>query len=436
MVVDNIQELIQFAEKATSVFVYPIMKDDRLHNHSNSITALIFINTDTQEVITLSINHPEGIFTNENLDWLYGKKVYCYNTMAFIYAGIDTHGWLDVGMQYYLYTGQGFSPETSPLVQHYNRLYQSFHRVNELIPLHKHEQYVLGLFEMCWVKKEQPGLEFYQNNLLQAFYNIEKNGILVDKNKFGERFGNTLSLIGDRAYTQYNYYTTTGRPSNRFGGINFAALNKDDETRESFVADGTLLELDFNSYHPRLIAQIIDYDFGDDNVYEHLACHYHNTDNPTPKQIEEAKEGTFRQLYGGIQQQYLHIPFFSKTNDMARYLWNKAEEDGYIESPISGRRLITSNYQDLTLYTLFNYFIQMYETETNVMVLNSIHRHLKDKVTKPILYTYDAILFDVQNEERDYLLKEVIPSCIDLQKFPIKIKEGSTYKTLGFSSAE
>ena len=34
-------------------------------------------------------------------------------------------------------------------------------------------------------------------------------------------------------YSEYNLFTSTGRPSNRFGGINFAALNKKDGSRET-----------------------------------------------------------------------------------------------------------------------------------------------------------------------------------------------------------
>lgn len=72
----------------------------------------------------------------------------------------------------------------------------------------------------------------------------------------------------------------------------------------------------------------------------------------------------------------------------------------------------------------------MYETETNVMVLKKIHKMLEGKQTKPVLYTYDSILFDVDNSEIDYLLGEVIGKCIDLDKFPVKIKRGNNYKFL------
>ncbi len=37
-------------------------------------------------------------------------------------------------------------------------------------------------------------------------------------------------------WTEYHPYTLTSRPSNNFGGINYAALNKDDGSRDRFVS--------------------------------------------------------------------------------------------------------------------------------------------------------------------------------------------------------
>jgi hypothetical protein len=55
---------------------------------------------------------------------------------------------------------------------------------------------------------------------------------------------------------------------------------------------------------------------------------------------------------------------------------------------------------------------------------------LKGYETKPILYTYDSILFDVEGAELKYLTDVVIPQSINLEKFPIKIKQGTTYKNI------
>ena len=72
----------------------------------------------------------------------------------------------------------------------------------------------------------------------------------------------------------------------------------------------------------------------------------------------------------------------------------------------------------------------MYETEFNVLTLQPILLGLIGMETKPILYTYDSILFDVPKDGVDYLLKTVIPNAIDFAKFPIKTKVGSSIANL------
>jgi hypothetical protein len=426
MIIDNIQQLQSLKER--TVFLYPISKDNRLHNYNNSIIGFIVIDTNTKEVFTISNGHPDGIFNTSNLDFLNSCVVYCYNVELLKYSGYCVDNHINVKLQYYLQTNKGYDPEYSSLEQHYSRQYQNCHKINELIPLYKHEELAYEIFTDCYIKEQQQGLTFYQEKIFNVFHNIEKQGIKINESLFEERFGQSFSRNKEHCHTQYNYYTTTGRPSNRFGGINFAALNKEDSTRECFVSEfGTLLEMDFNSYHPRLIASLIGYDFGSDNVYEHLAKYYHNTPNPTSDQILDAKEGTFRQLYGGIQKQYLHIPFFAMTDALAQMLWNDANEHGYITSPLSGRKLVIDNYQDINCYTLFNYFIQMYETETNVLVLEDLFKVL-DKDIVPILYTYDSILFDLPKEKIP-VLKELLYKVVP-KEFPFKLKTGVNYKTL------
>jgi hypothetical protein len=44
-------------------------------------------------------------------------------------------------------------------------------------------------------------------------------------------------IVNDaKVYSQYNYHTMTGRPSNAFRGFNFAAMNKEDGTRAAFCS--------------------------------------------------------------------------------------------------------------------------------------------------------------------------------------------------------
>tara|TARA_R110000850_G_scaffold45325_2_gene114568 strand:- start:4660 stop:5979 length:1320 start_codon:yes stop_codon:yes gene_type:complete len=436
MVIDNEQQLLELIHE--DLIIVPIPADDRLHTTQNEIIALAIRTIIPNKSYIVGINHPEAIYnmpmekiqeftgqlscTNIPLMW----KHFTHNTLS----GVRL---LDYEMAYYLTFKKKIEQESGRMVTRYNQTMPGCKKTNSLMSLLKLQECVDNIPTLDSIP---PGLDFYQKKVRGVFNWIESNGLHVDKDKHKERFGKTFSRIGDKCYTQYNYYTTTGRPSNRFGGVNYAALPKD-ETRECFVSghgdDGCLVELDFNSYHPRIIAALIDYDFGKDNVYEHLAKHYHNTDTPTKDQVSKAKEDTFRQLYGGIRKDYLHIPFFAKTDNFVKSLYAKFQ-NGYMESPISGRRLINSNYKDLPLYTLFNYYIQMIETEMNVEMLHTMSEHFMQSgiKCKPILYTYDSVLFDVHKDHKDLLTKEIIPASIDLYKFPIKVKEGKDYGNLDF----
>lgn len=431
MIIDSVEQLSTLANRV--LFLYPVVGDTRLHKHHNKIIAFVFIDVQTKQTFTITNGHPEGIFHTSDLSFLNNNTVYCYDSFILKYNGYDTSKFIDTRIQYYLQTGQGYNLDTPSIVNHYTRLYPKCFKTNELISISKHEQLAMELFTSTFIKEEQPGLSFYQDKVFNVFYNIEKNGLKVDSKEFTQRFGQTTSKHENYCYTEYNYFTTTGRPSNRFGGINFAALNKDDNTRDVFVSrydNGVLVEMDFNSYHPRLIASLIGYDFGSENVYEHLAKYYTNSDNPSSEDIEKAKENTFRQLYGGINKQYMHIPFFAATHELAQAIWKEASTHGFVQSPLSNRKLVVSNYQDLTEYTLFNYFIQMYETECNVIILENMLKLLENRNIKPILYTYDSILFDVDLQELEHLKEFIIPKSIDLHKFPVKIKQGSTYKKI------
>ena len=444
MVIDNEQQLEELLHK--NLIIVPIPVDDRLHITQTEIIALAIRDIELNDSYIISINHPEAVY-NMSMEKIreFTGKLYCTdipyiwkhfhsNTLA------ETH-LIDFDIAYYLTSLKKLERDLGKMETRFNRSIPDCHKTNTLVPLLKLQERVDAVcdqfFHFSLDSVELPeGLDFYANKMRGVFNWIEFNGLQVDKDKYKERFGKTFSHVGDKCYTQYNYYTTTGRPSNRFGGVNYAALPKD-ETRECFISrygdDGCLVELDFNSYHPRIIAELVGYDFGKDNVYEHLAKHYNDTDNPTQDQIAKAKEDTFRQLYGGIRKKYLNIPFFAKTDAFVKNLYAEFRT-GYVSSPISKRKLIKSNYKSLPPYTLFNYYIQMMETEFNVEMLQSMAEHFVQSGIKgePILYTYDSVLFDVHKDHKDLLVKEIIPASIDLYKFPIKIKTGNNYGNLDF----
>ena len=225
-------------------------------------------------------------------------------------------------------------------------------------------------------------------------------------------------------YTQYNMFTTTSRPSNTFGGINYAALPKDGDVRKRFISrfeGGKLYQLDFDGYHIRLIAKLIGVDIPlDIKAHKWLADQY-------GADLKDAKAITFRQLYGGVQDDYKHIPFFSKTSEYIESLWNEFLRNRLTFTPIMSRKI--EIIDSLNKNKLFNYILQAVETERNILILDKLSNMRQDRKSLPILYTYDSILFDVDPSDGDEYILE-IKKVMESDGFPTDVEIGDNYKDM------
>jgi hypothetical protein len=311
-------------------------------------------------------------------------------------------------------------------ISYYYSKHNTLSNVNCLIPISKHYEMCEAIFNMALPIIKQYSLvdtTFQFNNFRTAnvFYNIEKNGIKVDKNCFIDYYNGKLinpqfSLSRSKIYTQYNLYTTTSRPSNTFNSINFAALHKDDGERACFKPENDkFIELDFQGYHPRLIGEMVNWHFPKDrNTYEMLGQLLGVTQ-------QEAKELTFKQLYGGVWSEYQNKHFFKDVDMFIDNMWDTYQYGGRYTT----ENKIFKSDADITKNKLFNYIVQSKETSTNVELLELIFDKLKDKKTKLVLYTYDAFLFDYSNED-----KGLIQEIINILDYPVNIKQGKTYHGL------
>ena len=297
----------------------------------------------------------------------------------------------------------------------YQRLYWKRPDTFEIIPKLKHLEYYDRLkafledFEVSDYDIEVS--KTYENLILSLFESIEKNGLYTIDDKF--------------EYSKYNLFTTTGRPSNSNNGVNYAALNKNDGSRKKYISrfkSGCLLEMDFDAYHIRLIASLIDYKLPDTSVHEYFAKQFYGVSSVTKKEYEQSKAMSFQVLYGGVPKELESIEYFNKTKQYIFNLWHNYNNKGYIETPIFKRRLYKNNLPDMKPQKLFNYLIQAYETERNIVVIEKIQKILEGYKSKLILYTYDAFLFDFAKEELH--LKEKIKSITGL---PVKMHIGNNY---------
>jgi DNA polymerase III delta prime subunit len=294
----------------------------------------------------------------------------------------------------------------------FNMMHYRKKNINTIIPVLKHLEYCRKLAKVL-----RDTIEKYEEHV-----NVSYNNEVLDNLTYIEQNG--LQMANEVAYSEYNIYTSTGRPSNRFGGINFAALNKTDGSRKPFVSrfkNGVLVEMDFDGYHLRLIADKVGYEFSEGSVHEHMAKFY-------GCDYEESKRKSFRYLYGGIPIEVVQLnPFFGKVYDFVNELWEVYYSKEFIVSDIYSKKIYRKNLTDMNANKLFNYTIQLMETENNMKVLGQLIPKIKDYRSKLVLYSYDSFLFDFNMEDGLDYLKKVKNTLEQDGKYPVKVSWGLNY---------
>jgi hypothetical protein len=143
---------------------------------------------------------------------------------------------------------------------------------------------------------------------------------------------------------------------------------------------------------------------------------------------EEAKALSFQYLYGYIPRDVVEMnPYFSKVHDYIQELWNIYKNSDFVESYIYKRQIYKKNLVDMNANKLFNYTIQLMETENNMRVLSKLLPEIKDYQSKLILYSYDSFLLDFNMEDGlDYLMK--VKNILEQDgKYPVKVSWGINY---------
>jgi hypothetical protein len=218
-------------------------------------------------------------------------------------------------------------------------------------------------------------------------------------------------------------------------------MSKDGTQRENIVSrfgkGGYLMSIDYDSYHIRLIAELVGYkEFTDGRVYDTLAKYYYSTESPTTEEIEASKRTTFKILYGGVTQEYMEIPFFNLVSQFSQKLFNSAEKntEEYLVKSALYAVPIRIPAENISPAKVLNYYLQSLETEQNVRMLVNLKKyitdHLLDQKIVPILYTYDSVLFDVLGKIPKNHMQDIYDIMSHSDKFPLKIEVGLDYKNM------
>jgi hypothetical protein len=415
--VEDIEQLTSFYNLGyKEAFVEVIPFNDRIHPTHNSVSLVYIRPLLATKGFMLGCTHSETLNEiSQHITAILQKfdVLYCRDKKEILHYFPLKH-LLDI------------TPPPHPYIRSTTPTHELFYRnhgknieINKIIPIVKHYEICEQTYNDLKPNIEKPITpysEFFNNKVTLVFNAIERNGIRINKSEFENHF---YPIENDFVYTQYNLKTTTTRPSNKFNGVNYAALNKENGCRKSFIPrNDSFVEIDISAFHPNLVAKLVDYSFPTNEIHEHFAELY-------KVDYAKAKELTFKQLYGGVFEQYKNLEFFKRVNTLVKENWKQFNENGCITVPISGYKIEKDNVGEMNPQKLFNYLLQGYETAQNILILWDMMRILIGKNTKLVLYTYDSFLLDVDKEETEIV--EEIRQIFKKYKLNTKEKTGYDY---------
>ena len=416
MIVDTEELYIEVCDilKSRTTFVIPVSSNISFHSKKSEVCVLYVYDLENSKSFLIPINHPD-IDTNFKVPTDI-KSAFVPSKKEALSLGLKPNSLMDLGLLYYFQTGNKISLESLRVQSFIDRNFWNYPQNTQLIPILKILEYCNNnrktyIETIVDLKTLSPEYIEYNRDVIEAYFYLENNGI------------NTSRGL---EYTQYNLFTSTGRPSNTFSGTNYSALNKEDGSRDRFTSrfdDGMLIEFDFDAYHLRLISNLIGYKLPDGSVHEYLGKYYFGKDTLTPEEYQEAKKINFKVLYGGIPTEFKNIEFFRLIGEFISKLWKEWKSKTYITTYLYKRRMYKDRLGEMNPQKLFNYYIQAYETEHNVKVIKRFKKVLDNKETKVVLCTYDSFLFDFNTSDGLETLSR-IKSAMDI---PSKVSIGANY---------
>jgi len=421
--------------------IIPVLNDIKKHASYNIISILYFYFFQTDEEFLISFTHSDCIKSSEfeviKLEIINSKMnkfVIDKKDIQHLFKSKLDDTWQDVLLLEYLDEGKITTNflQFTPAHKFVYRKHYKLDNLNLYVPITKHIEYLNDnknkIIKILHKTSHLNSSTFtnLNNIVINNFYQIEKNGMRVNK-KFKRR-----DLVDNNlTYLKYKIYSTTSRPSCAFNSYNFMAINKNDGSREPFVSrfkDGYMLLIDYSAYHFHLIANLIG---------EQLKTHPYNfigriifdKVDLTSEEYNQAKEFAFSIVYGGIPKELLHIPFFNKTQKLIDELYSSYKKDKYVITKNFNRKMTVGN-EKMTPNKLFNYYLQSYETENNMLILDKIFQYIDNYNSKIVMYIYDSILIDFDINDGVEFINKIIVDMEQSQKFPVSIQYGKNYNSL------
>jgi hypothetical protein len=450
IIVETLEEYKGFIElfRLRDSLVIPVFSDHREHPAANRL-CLVYVWFESGDTYILPFDHNEtvnlppeylaGMTTiGEGVAYTPFKKALTHSAPA---LGGSTK---DYRFLEYMMTGT-FVEEEKFFTRFQRHMYGLYghqspqSNVTRAVPLFQLLGYCeafLGHLKQFWQDRAyleaDSGFHFHNDIVLPALQFMEAGGIKVNEEKFVARFGErNRHLVHDGlVYTEYNPFTAAGRVTSRFGGVNYAALDKKDGTREAFESrfpGGLLVMMDFESFHPRIIAELIGFELPKEPAHEYFAKQYFGPDY-TKEQYDLGKQLTFKFLYS-TRREGNDFPFFRAVYDWIDKMYKDVALRGGYESK-TGRMLSLRHIENPNPAKMFNYILQLRETEITMESIYYLIRLYREMNSKVVLYTYDSLVIDFDPTEGKDILKHTIRVLENDGRFPVRVYVGHNYQSL------
>ena len=134
----------------------------------------------------------------------------------------------------------------------------------------------------------------------------------------------------------------------------------------------------------------------------------------------------------GMTDDLGNVEFFYRIREFSQLLWKEYQTYGYVIPTKNSKRIIV---EDPSANKVFNYCMQWLETEEALTRVNDICVMLEQRnsLTKPILYTYDALLLDLHRSEAALLprIKALMEGAVIGEAvYPTRMYKGKNYNDL------
>lgn len=249
--------LIEYRKHTNLIYVR--LSDDEKHVMNNRIS-FIYVKSKTNEWV-INVNNGDGLgikveALQQLLDTIHPQLIFNYKAISQI---LNFTKGFDVDLAKFIEYGyHDIELGDNQLNQFYKSKFKGEPYLNDSIPMVKQIELIQQYVSKFSLNVNKNSIK-YIDDVTKAFSYIESSGLKVDGDYVLNY--NPVHLTKDNyVYTQYNLMTSTLRPSNRYGGVNYAALKKDTGERKAFISrfdGGELISCDFEAYHPRLLMDII-----------------------------------------------------------------------------------------------------------------------------------------------------------------------------------